>query len=261
MILDNKQAKNDFSFLDQSKGEAIKKYGFGLIIDEMAKAGLQFGHRTSNCHPKMKPYFQGVRNGISLINLEKTAEKFEEALKYIENLISEGKILLLIGTKVQVKDLVKSTAQECKLFYVENRWLGGTFTNFEVIKKRLAFLKELEAKKESGELEKYTKKEQAKINKKIRDLETKFGGIKEMTKIPDAVFIVDIKKEHLALKEARDKGIKVIAVCDANSDPTLVDYPIPANDDAVSSIKYILDKAKTVILNKKIGSINPSKSA
>jgi len=228
-----------------------KKTDVNIDTTEMAKAGLHFGHRTSRVHPKMKPYLFGVRNGVHLIDLEKTAEKLKEALAFIRQLISEDKTLLLIGTKVQVKELVKSTAKECGLPYVAERWLGGTFTNFETIKKRIDYFKNLEKKKAEGELEKYTKKERIEIDKELKDLETKVGGIKELTKLPDAIFVLDMIKNKLAVKEAKSKGVKVIALCDTNCDPTLVDYPVPSNDDAISAVKYILDKVKETISQAK----------
>jgi len=231
----------------KEKIKKIKEVDFKLDTEEMAQAGVHFGHRTSRVHPKMKPYLYGVRNTVHIIDLEKTKEKFEEALKFIQELISENKILLLVGTKIQVKDLVKEIAKDCGLPYVNERWLGGTFTNFETLKKRIEYFKDLEKKKAEGELEKYTKKERAKIDQELRDLERKFGGIRDLEKLPDAIFVIDMKKDDLAVKEAKMKGVKVIGISDTNVDPTLADYPIPANDDAISSVKYILEKVKEVI--------------
>lgn len=228
-----------------------KKEDFKIDPEEMAEAGLHFGHRTSRINPKMKPYIYGVRNTVHIIDPEKTAEKFKEALKFIKKLISENKTLLLVGTKIQIKDLVKGIAKDCDLPYINERWLGGTFTNFETIKKRLEYFKDLEAKKKKGELTKYTKKERAKIDEELRDLEIKFGGIKELEKLPDAIFVLDMKKDALAVKEARKKGVQIIGIADTNIDPTLADYPIPANDDAISSVRYILEKVKDVILKTK----------
>ena len=226
----------------------LQDIDFKLDIEEMAKAGLHFGHRISRGHPKMRPYLAGVRNTVHIIDLEKTKEKLVEALSFLQQLILENKILLIVGTKVQVKELVKNMAEELNLPYVTERWLGGTFTNFEVIKKRVEYFKELERKKKEGELEKYTKKEKAKIDQELKDLERKFGGIKNLERLPDAILVLDMKKDNLAVKEARMKGIKVIAISHTNVDPTLADYPIPANDDAISSVKYILDKVKETIL-------------
>lgn len=228
-----------------------KEIDFKLDLEEMAQAGVHFGHRTSRIHPKMRPYLGGVRNTVHIIDLTKTKEKLEEALKFIQELILENKILLLVGTKIQVKDLVKDIAKNCALPYINERWLGGTFTNFEVMRKRIEYFKDLEKKKAEGELEKYTKKERAKIDQELKDLEIKFGGIKELERLPDAIFVLDMKKDDLAVKEAKMKGIKVIGISDTNVDPTLADYPIPANDDARSAVKYILDKVKEVILSVK----------
>ena len=219
--------------------------------EEMLQAGLQFGHKTSRIHPKIKPYLFGARNGINIFDLEKTSVKFREALEFISNLIADQKTLLMVGTKVQMKNLIKTTAQECDLSYISERWLGGTFTNFETVKKRIEYFKNLEAQKKSGELEKYTKKEQSKINKELGRLELKFGGVKDLARLPDAVFVADMKKDALCIKEARAKKIKIIAVADTNVDPTLADWPIPANDDAISSVKYILNKVKEVVLASK----------
>jgi len=228
--------------------EKNKKLDVKLDLEEMLQAGLHFGHRTSRIHPKMKPYLVGIRNTVHIIDLEKTAEKFKKALEFIQKLISENKTLLIVGTKIQAKDLVKNFATECKLPYVSERWLGGTITNFDTIKKRLEYFKELERKKKSGELDKYTKKERAQIDEELQKLENKFGGMKDLEKIPDAIFVLDMRKDALAVKEAKMKGVKIIGISDTNVDPTLADYPIPANDDAISSLKYILDKVKEVIL-------------
>lgn len=231
--------------------EKKEKVNINLDLEEMAQAGLHFGHRTSRIHPKIQPYLYGVRNTVHIIDLEKTKVKFEEALKFVQELISENKTLLIVGTKIQVKELVKNVSVECGLPHVNERWLGGTFTNFEFVKKRIEYFKNLEKQKSEGGLEKYTKKERAQIDKELKDLEIKFGGIKNLEKLPDAVFVSDMKKDILAIKEARMKGIKIIAISDTNCDPTLADYPIPANDDAVSSVKYILEKLKEVILKAK----------
>lgn len=218
-----------------------------INIEEMAKAGLHFGHQVSKLHPKMKSYIYGVKNTIHLINLEKSALKLREALDFIKNLITQGKVLLLVGTKIPVKDLIKEIAQEFNLPYVSERWLGGTFTNFEEIRKRVDYLQDLEKKKEEGALEKYTKKEKMKIEEELEDLEKKFGGLRNLKELPDAIFVCDMKKDQLACKEAQRKGIKIIGIADTNVDPTLADYPIPANDDAVSSLKYILEKVREAI--------------
>lgn len=235
-----------------TKKPALKKgVDFKLDPEEMAKVGLHFGHRTSRFHPKMKDYVFGVRNTVHIIDLKKTTDKFKEALRFIQKIISEGKILLFVGTKIQAKALVKETAEKYNLPYVTERWLGGTFTNFEIIKKRVEYFKDLEQKKREGKLEKYTKKEKYKIDEELRKLELKFGGIKDLNHLPDAIFVLDMKKDILAIKEARMKEIKIIGISDTNTDPNLADFPIPANDDAVSSIKYILEKVSEVIKKAK----------
>lgn len=231
-----------------------KKEDLKINTEEMAQLGLHFGHRTSRIHPKMKPYIYGVRNSIHIIDLEKTAEKLKEALNFIQKVISEDKILLIVGTKIQIKDLVEDIARECQLPYITGRWLGGTLTNFETIKKRIEYFKDLERKRKSEEIENYTKKEKLKIDKELEKLEIKFGGIKNLERIPDAIFVLDMKKDVLAIKEAKIKGVKIIAIADTNVDPTLADYPIPANDDAISSVKFILDKVKETIKSSKVKS-------
>ncbi len=224
-----------------------KKASLNLKTEEMAQAGLHFGHKSSKIHPKMKPYLYGVRNGVHIIDLEKTAEKLKEALNFIKEAVAQGKIILTVGTKIQAKALVKQTAEECGLPYITERWLGGTLTNFETIKKRIDYFKDLERKKKEGELENYTKKERIKFDEELKNLEIKFGGIKTLDKIPDIVFVLDMQKDDLAIKEAKAKDVKVVALADTNVDPTLADYPIPANDDAMLSVKYILEKVKETI--------------
>lgn len=224
-----------------------KKAGFNLDVAEMAEAGLHFGHRVSRLHPKMKPYIYGVRNTVHLIDLEKAALKLKAALDFIERLIAEGKNLLLVGTKIQVKGLIKEMGEEFKLPYVQERWLGGTLTNFEEMRKRIDYFKELEKKKEGEELEKYTKKERMEIEEELGKLEKKFGGLRDMKKLPEAVFVCDMKQDKLACKEARRKGVKVIGIADTNIDPGLADFVIPANDDAISSLRYILGQVREAI--------------
>ncbi len=227
------------------------KSNINISPDEMVKAGTHFGHRISASHPKMKPFLFGTRNTVQLIDAEKSAAKLQEALAYIQEIIKEGSVLLFVGTKIQIKKILEETARECGLPWVSERWLGGTFTNFEVIKKRVDYLKNLKNQKTSGELEKYTKKEQLKIEKTIQGLQLRLGGIEFMEILPKAIFACDLRKDLLAIKEAKKKGVKIIAIADTNTDPGLADYPIPANDDATSSVKYILDRVKETILKNK----------
>lgn len=235
----------------ESMVKKTEKDELKLDIEEMAQAGLHFGHRTSRIHPKMKPYIFGMRSGVHIIDLEKTKEKFQEVLKFIKDLIAENKILLLVGTKIQVKGLVEKTAESCGLPYVSERWLGGTFTNFYAFLKRIEYYKNLEKQKSEGALEKYTKKEQANFGKELKDLEIKFKGIKDLIRLPDAIFVCDMKQDQLAIKEAKIKGVKVAGISDTNIDPSQADFFIPANDDALDSVKYILGKVKEVILKAK----------
>ena len=229
----------------------IKKNKTNINSDEMMKAGVHLGHRVSRLHPKMKDYIFGVRNTIHIIDLEKTVIEFEKALNFIKELVEKQGTILLVGAKTPLKKLVKETAIECNIPYVNERWLGGTFTNFKVILKRIKYFRELERKQKEGELDKYTKKERVDFDKELKKLELKFGGIKNLDKIPEAVFVCDVRKDILAVKEARAKGVKIIAIVDTNVDPNLVDYAIPANDDAITSVRYILEKVKQVILSSK----------
>ncbi len=221
-------------------------------LEEMVKAGVHLGHKKNKKHPKMEPYLYGLRNGVSIIDVEKTHEKLEEALGFIKDLISKDKVLMVVGTKVQLKDMVTEFAKEADIPYMTERWLGGTFTNFESIKKRVDHLKDLEKKKEEGELEKYTKKERLNITREIESLKVKFEGLKPLSKLPDALLVMDIEKDGIAVKEASEKGVKVIAISDSNVNPEVANYPIPANDDAVSSVRYILEKIKGAIIESRI---------
>jgi len=224
---------------------------YNLNIEEMAKAGLHFGHKKASVHPNMNPYLYGLRGSVYLIDLEKTKEKFEKVLDVIDNLVSNNKKILIVGTKIQAKELVKEFAIECELPYVDERWIGGTFTNFDVIRKRVNHFKKLKEDKESGVFDDYTKKELSGINKDLKIFERRFGGIKSLDKIPEAVFIFSMKKDMITVKESRDKEVTIIGVADADFNPALADYFIPANDDSITSIKYVLEKVKKVILDAK----------
>ncbi|MDP3882853.1 MAG: 30S ribosomal protein S2 [Candidatus Staskawiczbacteria bacterium] len=222
-----------------------------LNVEEMAELGVHFGHKVSKLHPKMKPFVSGIKNNVHVFDLEKTAVALQKSLDFVSKLVADGKAIIFVGTKIQLKALVQSSAEECGIPYVTERWLGGTFTNFETIQKRVEYFKDLERKKASGELEKYTKKERLNFDKEIALLKIKFDGIKNMSKLPDAVFIFGLDKDITCAKEAEKKGIKIIALCDTNVNPDIADYPIPANDDAISAVKYITEKAKDVIINSR----------
>lgn len=222
-----------------------------LNIEEMIKAGVNFGHTVSKLHPKMKPFVSGVKNNVHLIDLEKSIKEFESSLKFILSLVKENKTILFVGTKIQAKESVKKTAQDCNMPYVVERWLGGTLTNFETLTKRIDYFLDLEDKKARNSLEKYTKKERLNFDKELETLKIKFEGIKRLRKLPDAIFILDLKKDLTAAKEAKKKGIKIIGVVDTNINPEIADYIIPANDDAISSIEYVLERVKETILSTK----------
>ena len=229
----------------------MSKEDINLSIEEMEKAGVNLGHKVSKLHPKMKQYISGVKNNTHIFDLDKTAKEFAKSLSYISKLVSEGKTLVFVGTKIQLKSIIQIAAEECGMPSVTERWLGGTFTNFETIQKRVNYFKDLEKKKETGGLEKYTKKERLDFDKEIASLKTKFYGIRNMVKLPDAVFIFGLDKDITCAREAKRKGIKVISIIDTNVNPDIVDYAIPANDDAISSVGYILGKVKDVILSSR----------
>lgn len=219
-----------------------------IDIQEMTETGMHLGHKTSKLNPKMEEYIVGIKNTVHVLDLEKTAVLLQKALDYIIGLVKQGGVLMLVGTKPPLKRLVQATAKEAGLPYVFERWLGGTFTNFEVLQKRARYFREKEQEKTEGKLEKYTKKERLKIEKDLSEMKNKFEGVKNLEKLPQAVFICDIVKDNLCLKEATMKGIKTIAIVDTNADPSSVDFPIPANDDALNSVGYILERVKQAVL-------------
>jgi len=209
-------------------------------LEDMLKAGVHFGHRTSKWNARMEPYIFTARNNIHIIDLEKTQEKLAKALKFIQKIKEKKGVILFVGTKVAAKEITNQTAKKCRMPYVNERWLGGTLTNFGIISKRLEYFRDLEEKNKKGELKKYTKKEQHQFGVELQKLEKQFGGIKKMLKLPEALLVVDVQKEKLAVKEAKMKNVPVIGLCDTNSDPSIIDYPIPVNDDAITSLKLIL---------------------
>ena len=218
---------------------------------EMLKKGVHFGHQTSKKHPKMDPYIYTQRSQISIIDLEQTAAKLKEALDFAKKIASDGGVILFVASKKQAKKIVEEAAKKCGMPYIISRWLGGTFTNFGNIVKLPKKLKDLEAKQSSGELEKYTKKEQLSFQREIERLKEMVEGIKEMQRLPQAVYIIDIKKEKTALTEANKKNIPVIAMTDTNVNPSKVQYPIPANDDAIKSIELITNLVAEAIIEGK----------
>jgi len=220
-------------------------------IKEMLESALHFGHRKARQNPKMSSYVFGVRNNVSIIDLEQTREKLGEALEYLKKSAQEGRIILFVDTRPSTREETRKVADELGMPCVYERWSGGTITNWKTISSRIEYLKDLEQKMKSEEWEKYTKKERHDMEEEARKLNLLWGGIKDMTKLPDIVFVVDMQKNMIAVREARRSDITIVAIADTNVDPTQVDYPIPANDDALSSVKYILGKVKNAILEGK----------
>ncbi len=212
---------------------------FVVSIKQLLEAGVHFGHPTKKWNPKMAEYIFTMRNGIHIVDLQKTAKKFEEAYSFIRDISEQGGSVLFIGTKKQAADTMKEEAQKCGMYYVNVRWPGGMLTNFKTIRKSINRLKELERMQEDGTFALLPKKEAAKKQKEIDDLEKNYGGIKEMETLPSAVFVVDTRKEHIAVLEAKKLGIPVVAIVDTNCDPDDADYIIPGNDDAIRAIKLI----------------------
>ncbi|HTK60123.1 MAG TPA: 30S ribosomal protein S2 [Candidatus Baltobacteraceae bacterium] len=206
---------------------------------ELLKTGAHFGHQVSKWHPKMKPFLFGSRNGIHIINLEATVEKLKVALDAARDITAKGGVIVFLGTKRQASGIVEKYAKECGAPYITTRWLGGTFTNFPEISKLIKKLNEYRAKTASGGFDKYTKKERVIIDREIADMERKVGGIASLTKLPDALYVVDAKHEKTAVEEAGDKKVPIFAMLDSNINPEDIAYGIPANDDAVKSIELI----------------------
>ncbi|MEA3273036.1 MAG: 30S ribosomal protein S2 [Patescibacteria group bacterium] len=237
--------KDDSSSVKQKGQLSLKDkiesfQGQEISLEDMFKAGVHFGHQKSRWNPAMKDYIFTVRQGVHIIDLVKTEKNLKEAIELMRLKIDKGGQILFVGTKRQAKDIVKEAAEYCQMPYVVGRWLGGTLTNFEIIKKRIEKLSILEDLQEKGELKKYTKKEQSVFNKKIERFNKRMGGIKHMKTLPVAVFVVDTVLEDLAVKEASKMGIPIIGLVGTNADPKVVDVPIPTNDDAVKSLKFLL---------------------
>lgn len=231
-------------------------------LEELLQAGAHFGHHMSRWHPKMRPFIFTQRSGIHILNLEETQKCLEQALAYAKSLAARGGVLVFVGTKRQARQAVQDAALACDMPYVSGRWLGGTFTNFGQIKQVVKRYLSLKDQREKGELKRYTKKEQVWIGREIEDLEAKVGGISKMEKAPEAIFLLDLKTEKTAFEEAKAIGVKIIAICDSNVDPTEVDYPIPANDDAAKTLVLITnliagavkegkEEAKTILETQK----------
>ena len=213
-----------------------------ITMKELLEAGVHFGHQTKRWNPKMKEYIFGERNGIYIIDLQKTLKMFKEASKFVQDMTTEGKIILFVGTKRQAQDAIAEEAQRCGGFYVNQRWLGGLLTNWVTVQKSVKRLKELDDMATDGRYELLPKKEVIKLERERKHLQANLAGIKNMTRLPDAIFVIDSNKEQIAVRDARKLGIPVVAVVDTNCDPTEVDYVIPGNDDALRAIRLFASK-------------------
>jgi len=211
-------------------------------LKEMLKNAVHFGHATSKWNPKMKSFIYGDKQGIHVFDLNKTAIALEEAVKFLNASASQGKTIMFVSTKQQATELVKAAAKGCNCPYVTQKWVPGLFTNFKTIKQRIKYLKQLKDEKASGEFSKYTKKEAVKLEKIINKLETSLGGVQEIKKTPDVIIVLDVHRDQIAVKEAKRTGVKIVGITDSNANPDNIDYPIPANDDSIKSITYLVDK-------------------
>jgi len=211
-------------------------------MKELLEAGVHFGHQTKRWNPKMKEYIFGERNGIYIIDLQKTLKMFKEASKFVQDLANDGRIVLFVGTKRQAQDAIAEEAQKCGMFYINQRWLGGLLTNWVTVQKSVKRLKELDEMATDGRYELLPKKEVIKLERERKHLQANLAGIKNMSRLPDAIFVIDSNKEQIAVREARKLGIPVVAVVDTNCDPSEVDYVIPGNDDALRAIRLFTSK-------------------
>lgn len=236
-------AKDEKNSVVPSSEDYFAGFDFSRLnfnLEEMFKSGVHFGHSKSRKNPGMDEYIFGTRNGINILDLEKTINKLKAACDFISKTVASGQEILFVGTKKQAKKLVESAAKRSGMSYVIERWLGGTFTNFDIIAKRTRFLRDGQEKMKKGEYSHYTKFEQMKIAEELSRLEKKMGGIKNMNSLPGAIVVLGVIEDELAIKEAKKKNIPVVAVVDSNINPRDIDYPVPGNDDAVSSLKLML---------------------
>lgn len=224
-----------------------------ISMKQLLEAGVHFGHQTKKWNPKMKKYIFDARNDVHIINLEQTVEAIEKAYAFIRDVVAGGKSVLFVGKKKQAKEAIEQEATRCGMFYMNQRWLGGTLTNFSTIRTRIDKLNKLNQMEIIGEFDLLPKKEVIKLKAERDVLEANLGGIKNMRELPGAVFVVDLKVEHLAVKEARSLGIPIVGLVDTNCDPEEVDYPIPGNDDAIRAIKLIASVIADAVIEAKEG--------
>ena len=226
-----------------------------ISMKQLLEAGVHFGHQTRRWNPKMAPYIFTERNGIYIIDLQKSVGKVDEAYRAISSVAQQGGTILFVGTKKQAQDAVKSEAERCGMFYVNERWLGGMLTNFKTVRTRVERLKAIEKMSQDGTFDVLPKKEVAQLKKEWEKLEKNLGGIKEMTRTPDAIFVVDPKKERICVQEAHTLGIPLIGIADTNCDPEELDYVIPGNDDAIRAVKLIVAKMADAVIEANQGEI------
>ena len=224
-----------------------------VAMKQLLEAGVHFGHQTRRWDPKMAEYIFQARNGIHIIDLQKTSKKLDEAYAFVKEQAEEGKTVLFVGTKKQAQECMKEAALKCGMFYVDQRWLGGMLTNFGTIQKRIQRLKDLEAMEQDGTFDVLPKKEVILLKKEMEKLERNLGGIKEMNELPGVIFLVDPKKERIAILEAKKLGIPVVGLVDTNCNPEEVDYAIPGNDDAIRAVKLIADVMANAVIEGKQG--------
>lgn len=222
-----------------------------VSMKELLEAGVHFGHSKSRWNPKMAPYLYGVRHGIHIIDLNKTLVLLEEAYNFVSDVVAQGGEVLFVGTKKQARDIIKEEAERCGAFYVTERWVGGLLTNFSTVKKSILKLKTLERMEEEGIFDVLPKKEVRNLKRKMERLRKLYNGIRDMKRLPDVIWIVDTVREKIAVSEARKLGIPIVAIADSNCDPTLIDYPIPGNDDAIKSIKLLTSKIADAVIEGK----------
>ncbi len=224
-----------------------------ISMKQLLEAGVHFGHQTRRWNPKMAQYIFTERNGIYIIDLQKTVKKVDEAYAFVRDVAMQGKTVLFVGTKKQAQESIEAEAKRCNMFYVNNRWLGGMLTNFRTIRTRVERLNQIDKMEQSGQFEVLPKKEVAKLLGEREKLEANLGGIREMKRLPGAMFVVDPRKEHIAVTEARKLGIPIVGIVDTNCDPDEIDYVIPGNDDAIRAVKLIASKMADAVLEGKQG--------
>ena len=227
-----------------------------ISMKQLLEAGVHFGHQTRRWNPKMAEYIFTERNNIHIIDLQKTVKKTEEAYDFVRSIAAEGGNILFVGTKKQAQDTIAAEAERCGMYYVNERWLGGMLTNFKTIRSRIERLKQIERMEADGTFDVLPKKEVISLRKEMDKLQKNLGGIKEMKRIPDAIFVIDPKKEHICIQEAHALGIPLVGVCDTNCDPDELDYVIPGNDDAIRAVKLIVAKMADAVIEAKQGEMN-----